>query len=99
MSGLTSSYFLWGKVCNARAYKDSKTSNLHVQGVMGNLLQETQIKLRRDVVMLKMRYYSSLRKLQADADREQWSRYKYEMRKEELAALETDIARIQRVLG
>ena len=63
------------------------------------MLQETQIKLHLDVVMLRMRYYTSLRKLQADANREQRSRYKYEMRKEELAALETDIARIQRVLG
>ena len=59
---------------------------------MGNLLQETQIKLRRDLVMLRLQYYTSLRRLQADADREQWSWYKYVMQKEELAGLETSRA-------
>ena len=99
MTGLTSTPFNLGILIFVPGLKDLKTSKLHVQGGMGNLLQETQIKLRRDLVMLRLRYYTSLRKLQADADREQWSRYKYEMRKEQLAALETNIARIQRVLG
>lgn len=64
---------------------------------MGNPLQETQIKLCRDITMLKLRYYTSLRELLIAGKKVQWSRWRFEMCKEELAVLKTHIARIQRL--
>ena len=67
--------------------------------LMGQLLQETQIQSRRSLSVLRLRYYSSMRKLYAAREREQMSAYKFRMLKDELGALQQNMQDLEQSLG
>ena len=66
---------------------------------MGQLLQETQIQSRRSLSVLRLRYYSSLRKLYAARERQQMSAYKFRMLKDESGALQQNMQDLEQSLG